>query len=79
IKLSFKMMTKPGFQSTIRRRAYVMIREAFAQNGIGFASPTVHVAGGEEHSSGALAAATSDALARKRAAEAKLKLVEGES
>ncbi|WP_246663960.1 mechanosensitive ion channel family protein [Phyllobacterium sp. SYP-B3895] len=78
IKLSFAIMTKPGFQSTIRRRAYAMIREAFTQNGIGFASPTVHVAGSEEHSAHAVAAAT-DKLARKKVADAKLKLVEGES
>ncbi len=78
IKLSFAIMTKPGHQSTIRRRAYAMIREAFVENGIGFASPTVHVAGGEEHSGGAVAAA-GETIARKKAAEAKLKLVEGES
>ncbi|CAN7502606.1 mechanosensitive ion channel family protein [Phyllobacterium sp. LjRoot231] len=69
INLSFAMMTKPGHQSTIRRRAYAMIREAFAENGIGFASPTVQVAGGEDHAASA-AAATSDAMARKKAAEA---------
>ena len=78
ISLSFAVMTKPGHQSSIRRRAYAMIREAFALNGIGFASPTVQVAGGEDHSAGAAAAAT-DTIARKKAAEAKLKLVEGES
>ncbi|WP_271893953.1 mechanosensitive ion channel family protein [Candidatus Phyllobacterium onerii] len=78
IKLSFAVMTKPGHQSAIRRRAYAMIREAFALNGIGFASPTVQVAGGEDHAAGAVAAA-SDTITRKKAAEAKLKLVEGES
>jgi small-conductance mechanosensitive channel len=79
INLSFAMMTKPGHQSTIRRRAYAMIREAFAENGIGFASPTVQVASShEDHSAGTVAAATSDTVARKKAAEAKLKLVEDE-
>ncbi|TXR46335.1 mechanosensitive ion channel family protein [Phyllobacterium endophyticum] len=78
IKLSFAVMTKPGHQSAIRRRAYAMIREAFALNGIGFASPTVQVAGGDDQATGAVAAA-SDEIARKKAAEAKLKLVEGES
>ncbi|RCW78141.1 mechanosensitive ion channel family protein [Phyllobacterium bourgognense] len=78
INLSFAVMTKPGHQSSIRRRAYAMIREAFALNGIGFASPTVQVAGGEDHAAGAVAAA-SDTITRKKAAEAKLKLVEGES
>ncbi|CAN7354169.1 mechanosensitive ion channel family protein [Phyllobacterium sp. LjRoot231] len=77
INLSFAVMTKPGHQSSIRRRAYAMIREAFALNGVGFASPTVQVAGGEDHSAGAVAAAT-DTIARKKATEAKLKLVEGE-
>ena len=70
INLSFAMMTKPGHQSTIRRRAYAMIREAFAANGIGFASPTVQVAGNEDHSANVAAAATNDAIARKKAAEA---------
>ncbi|MBB3149636.1 small-conductance mechanosensitive channel [Phyllobacterium trifolii] len=79
IKLSFAVMTKPGHQSSIRRRAYAMIREAFALNGIGFASPTVQVAGGEDHSANAMAAASGETIARKKAAEAKLKLVEGES
>ncbi len=68
IKLSFAMMTKPGHQSTIRRRAYAMIREAFAENGIGFASPTVQVAGNEDHSASAAAAATRDTIVRKKAA-----------
>ncbi len=68
IKLSFAMMTKPGHQSTIRRRAYAMIREAFTANGIGFASPTVQVAGNEEQSAGAAAAAVRDTMARKKAA-----------
>ena len=43
-----KMMTKPGQQFTIRRRAYAMIRAAFAANGIEFAKPTVQVAGGSD-------------------------------
>lgn len=77
INLSFAMMTKPGHQSTIRRRAYAMIREAFAANGIGFASPTVQVAGQEDQSTNALAAATQNTLARKKAADT-LKLVEDE-
>ena len=79
INLSFAVMTKPGHQSSVRRRAYAMIREAFALNGIGFASPTVQVAGGEDHSGNAMAAASGETIARKKAADAKLKLVEGES
>lgn len=70
INLSFAMMTKPGHQSTIRRRAYAMIREAFAANGISFASPTVQVAN-DEHPASSVAVATNDAMTRKKAAEAK--------
>ena len=36
-QIRMKMMTKPGQQFTIRRRAYAMIRAAFAANGIEFA------------------------------------------
>ena len=71
-------MTKPGHQSAIRSHAYAMIREAFTENDIGFASPTVHVAGNEEQSTDAVAAAARDTVARKKATEANLKLVEGE-
>ena len=39
-----KMMTKPGEQFVIRRRAYAMIKKAFDANGIEFAFPTVTVA-----------------------------------
>ncbi|MEK1890121.1 MAG: mechanosensitive ion channel family protein [Phyllobacterium sp.] len=77
INLSFAMMTKPGHQSTIRRRAYAMIREAFAANGIEFASPRVQVAANEDQSASAAAAAR-DTLNRKKAAEA-AKTAEGES
>lgn len=55
-----------------------MIREAFALNGVGFPFPTVQVAGSQDNSAGAVAAA-SDTIAHKKAAEAKLKLAEGES
>jgi moderate conductance mechanosensitive channel len=48
ITIRMKMMTKPGQQFTIRRRAYAMIRAAFAANGIEFAKPTVQVAGGSD-------------------------------
>jgi small conductance mechanosensitive channel len=46
INLSFSMTTKPGQQSMVRRRALVMIREAFAANGIEFASPMVQIGKG---------------------------------
>jgi small-conductance mechanosensitive channel len=49
------MMTKPGEQFTIRRRAYALIKRAFDANGIHFAFPTVTVAGGEERITPAVA------------------------
>jgi small-conductance mechanosensitive channel len=50
IQIRLKMMTKPGEQFVIRRRAYAMIKKAFDANGIKFAFPTVTVAGGGEAS-----------------------------
>jgi small-conductance mechanosensitive channel len=47
IQIRMKMKTKPGEQFVIRRRAYGMIKKAFAENDIRFAFPTVTVAGGE--------------------------------
>ncbi len=47
IDIRMKMMTKPGEQFVIRRRAYALIKKAFDANGIKFAYPTVQVAGGE--------------------------------
>ncbi len=46
IQLRMKMMTKPGEQFVIRRRALALIKKAFDANGIKFAFPTVQVAGG---------------------------------
>jgi moderate conductance mechanosensitive channel len=68
IDVSFAMTTKPGQQSSIRRTAYVMIRQAFSENGIKFASPSVQVGNGDGNSA-SIAAATRDAMARKKAAE----------
>jgi small-conductance mechanosensitive channel len=48
IQIRMKMMTKPGEQFVIRRRAYALIKKAFDANGIKFAFPTVQVAGGDE-------------------------------
>jgi moderate conductance mechanosensitive channel len=50
------MMTKPGEQTTIRRKAYAMIKQAFDANGIKFAFPTVQVAGGASPPAAAAAA-----------------------
>ncbi|MDR6289508.1 small-conductance mechanosensitive channel [Inquilinus ginsengisoli] len=46
IQIRLKMMTKPGEQFVIRRKALAMIKKAFDANGIAFAFPTVTVAGG---------------------------------
>jgi small-conductance mechanosensitive channel len=47
IQLKMKMMTKPGTQFPIKRRAFVMIKKAFEENNIKIAFPTVHVEGGD--------------------------------
>ena len=57
IQIRMKMMTKPGEQFVIRRRAYALIKSAFENNGIRFAFPTVHVAGGPTNDSPATQAA----------------------
>ncbi len=56
IELSFAFTAKPGTQTMVRRRAYAMIRQSFAENGIDFAQPTVQV-GGDEKADPASAAA----------------------
>src|SRR4030095_9753644 len=48
IQIRMKMMTKPGEQFVIRRKAFALIKKAFDANGIKFAFPTVQVAGGDE-------------------------------
>jgi moderate conductance mechanosensitive channel len=48
IVLRMKLMTKPGTQFGIKRRALMMIKTAFEENGIKIAVPTVHVEGGGE-------------------------------
>jgi moderate conductance mechanosensitive channel len=51
------MMTLPGEQFVIRRKAYAMIKKAFDENGIKFAFPTVQLAGeGEAAAAGAAVA-----------------------
>jgi small-conductance mechanosensitive channel len=64
-KLSFGMTLKPTqLQSSIRRRAYAMLRKAFTENGIDIAVPTVKVSGGKEDD---LAAAAQQAIAKQTA------------
>jgi small-conductance mechanosensitive channel len=48
IQIRMKMMTKPGEQFPIRRKAFAMIKKAFDANDINFAFPTVAVASGED-------------------------------
>jgi moderate conductance mechanosensitive channel len=64
IELRMKLMTKPNAQFPIKRRALMMIKKAFAENGIKIAVPTVHVDGGAEG-----AAAAQQALKMNQAAE----------
>jgi small-conductance mechanosensitive channel len=49
IQIRMKMMTKPGEQFVIRRKALALIKKSFHDNGINFAFPTVQVAGGSEN------------------------------
>ena len=48
VQIRMKMMTLPGEQFVIRRKAYAMIKKAFDANGIKFAFPTVSVTGDGE-------------------------------
>jgi small-conductance mechanosensitive channel len=48
VEIRLKMMTLPGEQVVIRRKAYTMIKKAFEANGIKFAFPTVQVVGDPE-------------------------------
>lgn len=48
IVLRMKLMTKPGTQFTIKRRAHMMIKQAFEANGVKIAFPTVRVEGSGE-------------------------------
>lgn len=67
IQLRMKMMTKPGQQMTIRRKAYVAIKAAFEEAGIELPFPTVHV---QEGGTGRGAAVAQAHLNAKMAAEA---------
>jgi small-conductance mechanosensitive channel len=65
--VKLKMMTKPGEQFTMKRKALLMIRKAFEENGIKIAVPTVHVSGGDDE---AAVAAASETIRMRKAAEA---------
>ena len=66
IQIRMKMMTKPGHQFVIRRKAFAAINQAFKENGIEFARPTVQVANDAE---GARAAAAGQLAAMAAAAK----------
>ena len=55
VQIRAKMMTVPGEQFVIRRKAYAMIKKAFDENCIKFAFPTVQVAGETEAATAAVA------------------------
>src|SRR5271167_2789032 len=55
VQIRMKMMTVPGEQFVIRRRALAMIKKAFDVNGIKFAFPTVQIAGDGDPSAAAVA------------------------
>ncbi|MDC7741207.1 mechanosensitive ion channel family protein [Rhizobium sp. BC56] len=63
--LRMKVMTLPGQQFTLKRRALRMIHQAFNENGIKIAVPTVQVSGGKDEG---VAAAAQQALAAHNAA-----------
>lgn len=65
IQIRMKMKTRPGEQFGVRRRAYAMIRAAFAENGIRFAQPTVQVAGQGDNAAAAAAQRTIAAIQSK--------------
>lgn len=65
VNLRLKMMTRPGEQFVIRRRAYAAIKKAFHDNGIRFAFPTVQIAGGADQATAAAAARTIGAVDRE--------------
>ncbi|MGO6816054.1 mechanosensitive ion channel family protein [Rhizobium leguminosarum] len=46
VQIRLKFMTKPGEQFGVRRKALSMLKKTFAEKGIQFATPTVHVSGG---------------------------------
>lgn len=70
VNVRTKMMTKPGEQFVIRRKANALIKKAFDENGIRFAVPRVQIAssGGSQADPAAIAAA-SQQIVKPKAAE----------
>ncbi len=71
IKIRCKITTRPGEEATIRRKAYLRIRDAFSQNGIKFASPMVTVSD-EARPAAAAAKMLADGIAATAAVAAKV-------
>ncbi|GEO17582.1 mechanosensitive ion channel family protein [Microvirga aerophila] len=69
IQIRCKMTTRPGEQFVIRRTAFARIKQAFDENGIQFATPTVQVSGSEETTPAAARHMTEQIASGKSAAE----------
>ncbi|PDS77165.1 mechanosensitive ion channel family protein [Rhizobium sp. L43] len=48
VQIRLKFMAKPGEQFAVRRKALAMLKKTFAEKGIQFATPTVHVSSGTD-------------------------------
>ncbi|MGW9948691.1 small-conductance mechanosensitive channel [Rhizobium leguminosarum] len=57
VQIRLKFMAKPGEQFGVRRKALAMLKKTFAEKGIQFATPTVHVSGGPADAAATAAAA----------------------
>jgi small-conductance mechanosensitive channel len=57
VQIRLKFMAKPGEQFGVRRKALAMLKKTFAEKGIQFATPTVHVSGGPADATATAAAA----------------------
>jgi small-conductance mechanosensitive channel len=57
VEIRLKFMTKPGEQFGVRRKALAMLKKTFAEKGIQFATPTVHVSSGTADAPASAAAA----------------------
>jgi small-conductance mechanosensitive channel len=62
IEIRMKMKTTPGEQFTMRRKAFVIIKKTFEENGISIPFPTVHVQEGKS----AAGAAVQSVMAAKQ-------------
>ena len=68
IEMRLKMTTLPGEQFVIRRKALARIKQAFDENGIHFAFPTVQVSGGGDDQLAAAARQSLDRMQQEKPA-----------